>query len=61
MNTGEDNNIMAEATITATITNNKRLLDKQITRGTIKHIIKVCKEQKKSERFLNLLSALCIC
>jgi hypothetical protein len=61
MITSEENNFMAESTITELLTNNKVLLDKQITRETIKNFIDLCKYQKKNERFLNLLAALCSC
>ena len=52
---------MAEATIEAIITNNKKLLDIQIGEKIVKNLIRECKSQKKNERFMNLLSALCIC
>lgn len=62
MSVSEDNNIMAEATITASITNNRSLLDKRITKNTIRNLVdEVAEQKKKNERFLNLLSELCIC
>ena len=61
MNTGDDADSYSEATITAILTNNKKLLDKQISRQNIAHIIDLCKNQRKNERFLNLLGCLCIC
>jgi hypothetical protein len=62
MEVSEDNNIMAEGTITATITNNRQLLDKRITKNTIKGLVaEVAEQKKKNERFLNLLCELCIC
>ena len=61
MNTGDDADSYSEATITAILTNNKKLLDRQISRQNIDHIIELCKNQKKHERFMNLLGCLCIC
>lgn len=61
MNIGEGSDSYSEATITAILTNNKTLLDRQISRENIAHIIELCKNQKKHERFLNLLCCLCIC
>jgi hypothetical protein len=55
MNTSEGSDSYSEATITAILTNNKKLLDRQISRDNIKHIIDLCKNQRKHERFLNLL------
>lgn len=39
MSVSEDNNIMAEATITASISNNRTLLDKRINKQTIKNLV----------------------
>jgi len=61
MNIGEESDSYSEATITAILTNNKKLLDRQISRDNIAHIIGLCKNQRKHERFLNLLCCLCIC
>lgn len=55
MNIGEDSDSYSEATITAILTNNKKLLDGQISRENVEHIINLCKNQRKNERFLNLL------
>lgn len=49
MSTGEHTNIYAEPCIEAILTNNKKLLDKQITKETIDRIIDLCKKQKKNE------------
>ena len=59
MSTNEDNDFGVEQTITELLTNNKELLDKQITKKNIENFIYQCKNQKKSERFINLLLALC--
>jgi hypothetical protein len=61
MNIGESGDSYSEATITAILTNNKKLLDGQISREDIAHIIDICKTQRKHESFLNLLCCLCIC
>ena len=61
LQTGEDNNIFAEPAISDILTNNKKLMDKQITKRTIERIIDLCLEQTNNERFLNLLGSLCIC
>jgi len=61
VNIGETAESYSEATITAILTNNKKLLDQQISRENISHIINLCQNQRKHERFLNLLSCLCIC
>jgi hypothetical protein len=61
MQTEDDNNIMAEPTIIAMITNNKKLLDTQISRATIQRIVTLCKRQKKNERVMKLLSSLATC
>ena len=61
VNIGETSESYSESTITAILTNNKKLLDQQISKENISHIIDFCKNQKKHERFLNLLSCLCIC
>jgi len=61
MVTSEENNLQAESTITELLTDNKPLLDKQINTTTIRKIIQNCASNKKNERSLNLLSALCQC
>ena len=61
MNTGDDADSYSEATITAILTNNKKLLDSQISRENIACIIELCKIQKKHEKSMNLLGCLCIC
>ena len=43
MKTGEENDLFAESAISAILTNNKKLLDKQITKETIDWIIYLCK------------------
>ena len=40
-------NIKAEATIAVLVSNNKILLEKQITKETIEKFINLCKEQEK--------------
>ena len=54
-------NIKAEATIAVLVSNNKMLLEKQITKETIENFINLCKKQEKDERFVLLLVALCSC
>lgn len=54
-------NIKAEATIAVLVSNNKILLEKQITKETIEKFINLCKEQEKDERFVLLLATLCSC
>ena len=54
-------NIKAEATIAVLVSNNKILLEKQITKETIEKFINLCKKQEKDERFVLLLAALCSC
>lgn len=61
VNIGETAESYSEATITAILTNNKKLLDQQISKENIAHIINLCQNQRKHERFMNLLSCLCIC
>jgi len=61
MVTTEHSDFLAESTITELLTDNKDLLDKQINKQIISNFIEQCKYQKKNERFLNLLSALCSC
>lgn len=61
MITHEKNNFQAEKMITELLRDNKTLLDKQITTETIKNFIELCKNQRKNERFLNLLATLCSC
>lgn len=56
-----ETNIKAENTIAVLVSDNRTLLEKQITRGTIEKFISLCKEQKKDERFVLLLAALCSC
>ena len=52
---------MAETTITELVTNNRTQLDKQINRTTIQNIIKICSDNEKNKRFIDLLSELCSC
>lgn len=52
-------NIKAENTIAVLISNNRTLLEKQITTKTIEKFINLCVEQKKDERVVSLLTALC--
>ena len=61
MMTNEQNNMLAQDTITELLDNNKQLLDKQIKTQTIRNIIQNCSDNLKNEKFLNLLSALCQC
>lgn len=61
MNTGEGSDSYGEATITTILSNNKKLLDVQISKNEIAEIINLCKSRKKHQRFMNLLSCLCIC
>ena len=61
MKTKTENNIRAEATIAELVSNNKKLLEKQITPETIRKFIELCKLQQKHERFIILLTALCSC
>lgn len=56
-----DSTINAENTIAVLVSNNRTLLEKQITSGTIQKFINLCKEQRKDERFVLLLTALCSC
>lgn len=56
-----ETNIKAENTIAVLVSNNRTLLEKQITKDTIEKFISLCKEQKKDERFVLLLTALCSC
>lgn len=56
-----ETNIKAENTIAVLVSNNRTLLEKQITSNTIEKFISLCKEQKKDERFVLLLTALCSC
>jgi len=57
--TAAETNLRAEATIAVLISNNKTLLEKQITRKTIEKFINLSKEQEKDDRFISLLAALC--
>ena len=57
--TAAETNLRAEATIAVLISNNKTLLEKQITRKTIEKFINLSKEQDKDDRFISLLAALC--
>ena len=42
MKTGSENDLRAESTITELVSNNKKLLEKQITPNTIKKFIHLC-------------------
>lgn len=59
MQTADDNDIKAESTITELISNNKKLLEEQISEETIIKFINLCKAQKRHRRFIDLLTALC--
>ena len=61
MQNSDEKTFRTEHTITEILSNNKKLLDKQITREIIEHFVDLFKSQKKNERFLTLLSALCYC
>ena len=54
-------NIKAENTIAVLISNNRVLLEKQITTKTIDNFISLCREKRKDERVVQLLTALCSC
>ena len=45
MQTGEENDLYAEATLTEILNNNKKLLDKQIKESTIEIFIDLCRKQ----------------
>ena len=61
MMTSDENSLNAEDTITELLTNNKQLLDKQITTDTIENIIQNCSDNQKNERYLNLMFSICSC
>lgn len=61
MRTTAKNNMAAEVAIKALVTNNKRLLNKQISAETIYKFISLCRTQEKNKRFIELLTALCSC
>ena len=51
-------NIKVENTIAVLVSNNRTLLEKQITTKTIEKFISLCREQKKDERVVLLIAAL---
>lgn len=55
------NNLKADGTISEILNNNKLLLEKQINDVVIENIVKTCASCQKNNRFLSLLSSLCIC
>ena len=61
MMTSNENSLNAEDTITELLTNNKQLLDKQITTDTIENIVQNCSDNDKNERYLNLMYSICQC
>lgn len=60
MNSNADNDIKAEATLIELIDNNKRILSTKINKDMISRFVDML-EANKSQKFVNLLRALCVC
>lgn len=53
--------ILAEATLTELIDNNKMVLENKIKKLTIKNFISLLFNNEAHEKYVNLLRALCTC
>jgi hypothetical protein len=61
MKSTEDNNMMAEPTLTELVDNNVFILENRISEETISHFIQVIVESEKHEKYVKLLRALVNC
>lgn len=53
--------MFAQDTVTELLTDNQKLLEKQINTETIQDIVQNCSDNPKNQKFINLLCALCDC
>ena len=61
MKTNKENDIFAQSTVEELLSDNKKLLEEQITPSIIKQFINLCKIQGKDKKLIKLLTALCTC
>lgn len=61
MSTNKENDIFAQSTVEELLSDNKKLLEEQITPSIIKQFITLCKTQGKDKKLIKLLTALCTC